>query len=88
MARTSLLLFLWLLPSLFGARLVFGTAQAKQKIVVQEQVEEKVYLISVSDDELPEIPGTRFPWLNLEKSSQKDEVEDVVSVPENDPKKR
>ena len=43
------------LPSLFGARLVFGTAQAKQKIVVQEQVEEKVYLISVSDDELPGI---------------------------------
>ena len=26
-----------------------------------------------SDDELPEIPGTRFPWMNLEVTTQKDE---------------
>ena len=26
-----------------------------------------------SDDELPDIPGTRFPWMNLEDDSRRDE---------------
>ena len=28
-----------------------------------------------SDDELPEIPGTRFPWMNLEETSQEEDAE-------------
>ena len=26
-----------------------------------------------SDDELPDIPGTQFPWMNLEDVSTRDE---------------
>ena len=33
-----------------------------------------------SDDELPDIPGTRFPWMNLEDNSRRDEDPRIVET--------
>ena len=45
------------------------------KVLFSESVNKTM---SSSDDELPDIPGTQFPWMNLDGESREDEVSNKV----------